>query len=258
MSVLKDFLERNNITKARPLPLVHTTEAYFMKKIVSSSRIQASPCNVFKREKLSYFFVGRAAYKRELFQEAEYWELPTCLVFDFFFDNAKRAYPFDTGAFRAKRYPKFVNMMAMDDFEVSVDQESTQKIIGTFFGNASNYYRLNCIPQETFERKFDVGVLDEEVKALYKLIKAKDLKFDDRRFSIEIQFESDIELKDRKPILAILPETYLGDQEYIKKISDSGAQILTYPVYPLRKEYYYYNIYEKLDIFYSKMGYYNV
>lgn len=227
MGALEDFLKRNQITKARPLPLVHTTEAYFLKKIVASGEIQARRCNVFRNENLSYFFVGRAAYKRDLHQEAEYWELPTCLVFSFFVDGVKRIYPFDSGAFKGKRYPNFVNMMDLNDFEVGKDSEAPHKIIGTFFGNARNYYRLAARPKEQFESKFDVEVLNEEMKALHKLILAKDKKFDDRRFAIEMQFDHDVDLHDKKPILAIFPETYLEDDEYIKKIRNLGAEILT-------------------------------
>jgi hypothetical protein len=155
MTALLQFLQRNQITKAHPLPLVHTTESYFLKKIITDAKIEARPCNIFRREKLSYFFVGRATYKRELHQEAEYWELPTCLVFSFFVDGVRRMYPFDSGAFKTKRYPNFVNMMNMDDFEVAKDVEAPHKIIGTFFGNARNYYRLSARPKEQFESKFE-------------------------------------------------------------------------------------------------------
>jgi hypothetical protein len=47
MSVLKAFLERNQITRSNPLPLVHTTESYYLKKILKSGNIEARPCNVF-------------------------------------------------------------------------------------------------------------------------------------------------------------------------------------------------------------------
>jgi hypothetical protein len=258
MTALFNFLQRNQITRANPLPLVHTTESYFLKKIIASGRIEVRPCNVFANEKLSYFFVGRAAYKRDLHQEAEYWELPTCLVFSFFVDGMKRLFPFDSGAFQAKRYPNFLSMMDLDDFEASKDIETPQKIIGTFFGNARNYYRLAARPKEQFETRFDVEVLDEEMKALHKLILVKDKKFDDRRFAIELQFDQDVELHDKSPILAIFPETYLVDEKYIAKIQALGTEILTYPVYPLRREYFYYAIYEKLDQFYTQRGFYNV
>lgn len=258
MSALSLFLQRNQISRARPLPLVHTTETYYLKKIVQSGKIETSRCNVFAGENLSYFFVGRAAYKRDLQQEAEYWELPTCIVFDFFIEGAKRIFPFDSGAFQARRYPNYINMMKMADFETSEDMESPHKIIGTFFGGARNYYRLAARPKEQFESAFDVDVLDEEMKALHKLIQHKDKKFDDRRFAIEVQFDQAINLNNRRPVLAIFPETYLSNDKYVAQIKKLGCEILTYPVYPLRKEYYYYAIYEKLDNFYSSRGYYNV
>jgi hypothetical protein len=258
MTALAQFLQRNQITKARPLPLVHTTESYYLKRIVETGVIKAQPCNVFAGEKLSYFFVGRAAYKRDLLQDAEYWELPTCLVFSFFVDGVKRIFPFDSGAFHAKRYPNYINMMDLADFQTSDDLEAPHKIVGTFFNSTRNYYRLSARPKEQFEALFDVDVLDEEMKALHRLIQHKDKKFDDRRFAIEMQFDHDIELDRRQPILAIFPETYLSNEKYIEKIAAMGCEILTYPVYPLRKEYFYYAIYEKLDNFYSSRGFYNV
>jgi hypothetical protein len=56
---------------------------------------------------------------------------------------------------------------------------------------------------------FDVDVLDEELKALHKLIKANDQKFDDRRFAIELQFNDDLTLAEERPLCIILPETEL-------------------------------------------------
>jgi hypothetical protein len=149
-------------------------------------------------------------------------------------------------------------MMDMLDFETSSDLEAPQKLIGTFFGTARNYYRLSARSQEQFENLFEIDVLDEEIKALHKLIQEKDKRFDDRRFSIEVQFNGDIDLTKRKPLLAIFPETYLSNQQYIDQIEALGAEVITYPVYPLRKEYFYGSIYEKLETFYVKRGYYNV
>ena len=168
-------------------------------------------------------------------------------------------FPFDSGAFAAKRYPSFANMMDRSEFELDPsDKEAPHKLIGTFFTSARNYYRLQARPKDQFEATFDIEVLDEEMKALHKLIQHKDKHFDDRRFAIEMQFDSDIDLKDRAPILAILPETYLSNSAYIKKITGLGAEVLTYPGYPLRKEYFYYAIYEKLENFYAARGFYNV
>ena len=256
MSTLLKFLQRNQITKSNPLPLIHTTESYYLKKIIQSGKIDARPCNVFVGEKLSYFFVGRAAYKRDLHQEAEYWELRACLVLKFSIDGIKRIFPFDSGAFNTDRYPPFINMMEMNEFEIGGDREATHKIIGTFFTSSRNYYRLNARPKDQFEAMFDIDVLDEEIKALHRLIQIKDAKFDDRRFAVEIQFDYDVLLSDKSPLCFILPETYLSNSSYVAALQATGADIISYPVYPLRKEYYYYSIYEKLDKYYSGKGLY--
>lgn len=258
MSILAQFLNKNQITKANPLPLVHTTASYHLKKIVSQKSIVPRPCNVFAGESLSYFFVGRAAYKKESFGEAEYWELPACVVLEFFSERTKRIFPFDSGAFSGNRYPEFIQMMEMKDFEIVDDIEAPQKLIGTFFRNSQNYYRLRCEEESEFNKKFDVDILDEEIKALHSLIRHKNNNYDDRRFSIEMQFSESVDLNIRRPIAIILPENYLENGDYIKKIESLGARVIIYPIYPLRKEYFYYAIYQKLDELYKEIGAYNV
>lgn len=258
MTVLQNFLSRNQITKSDPLPLVHTTESYYLKKVLQTGQIEARPCNVFGGERLAYFFVGRAAYKRELHQEAEYWELPTCIVRSFTTKGAKRIFPFDSGAFAAKRYPNSINMMDLQEFEAGADSEAPQKLIGTFFGTSRKYFNLTARPKEQFEAMFDVDVLDEEIKALHGLIQKKNARFDDRRFAIELQFDSNISIVDEKPLCIILPETYLANPSYAKTLEEAAQFVLTYPIYPLRKEYFYYAIYQKLDELYKKIGAYGV
>jgi len=105
---------------------------------------------------------------------------------------------------------------------------------------------------------FDVDALDEEVKALHGLIQKKHTRYDDRRFAIEMQFDSNISIVDEKPICIILPETYLANAAYAKTLEGAAQYILTYPVYPLRKEHFYYAIYLKLDELYKTIGTYNV
>jgi hypothetical protein len=121
MSILSDFLLRNTVSPAGVLPLIHTTPSYHLKKFVASNRIIATECDVFKPDKLAYFFVGRPAYKyRNDNSEAEYWELPCCFVFEFAaVGNVGRIFPFDSGAFNNKRYPSYINQMELSNFESS-------------------------------------------------------------------------------------------------------------------------------------------
>jgi hypothetical protein len=84
MSTFSEFLLRNTVRVSSVLPLVHTTPAFHLEKMWQSNQIVANPCDVFEGEDLSYFFVGRPAYKyKNDGSEAEDWELPCCFVFEF-------------------------------------------------------------------------------------------------------------------------------------------------------------------------------
>jgi len=118
MTPLDRFLQRNSIKPAASLPLVHSAAAYTIRRIIQSKKIIAkTECNVFKGEKLNYFFVGRPAYKREYEVEGDYWELPACVILDYRSVSVKRIYPFDTGAF--DMYPEFIRIMDRSDFETT-------------------------------------------------------------------------------------------------------------------------------------------
>jgi hypothetical protein len=259
MSALYEFLQKNQIKQSEALPLVHSTEAYFLKKILRTGKIDASPCKVFKNEHIAYFFVGRPAYKSQVTAEAAYWELPICFIFEYSMDNIKRIYPFDSGAFATKRYPSFIQMMPLNEFEVGNDKNAVPKLIGTFFGSAMNYYRLKPTPDSAFKRDFQVEILNEEILALHKLIESKSDKYDDRRFSVEAQFSEGFDLKERKLLAIVLPDIYLENREIVKLIEQQfSATILSYAIYPLNVSYYYYAIYERVENFYRERGLFNV
>jgi hypothetical protein len=262
MSALFDFLQKNQIKKSKALPLVHTTEAYFLKKILKSGRIHTSRCDVFSKnghEEIAYFFVGRPSYKFEVNNESEYWELPTCFLFEYSLANLRRLFPFDSGAFAAKRYPTFIQMMEMSEFQIADDAMATEKLIGTFFGTPSNYYRLKSLSADELRSGYQLEIFNEEILALHKLIRSKSDRFDDRRFSIEAQFSDGFDLKDRKLLAVVLPDIYLESKDLVDKIEgELGAEILSYSIYPLNVSQYYYAIYERVELFYRAKGYFNV
>jgi hypothetical protein len=118
LSKLGDFLTRNSAITAKALPLVHTCHSYNLAGIISDSKIKTHYCDVF-HEQLNYFFVGRPAYKKDLSEEAADWELPTVFIFSYNIVDAKRLYPFDTGALNKKMLPSFIQMMNRDSFDVA-------------------------------------------------------------------------------------------------------------------------------------------
>src|SRR4051794_27358138 len=109
MGALADFLGRNAVAAADTLPLVHSARSYDLRRIIGRNQIAVAPCDVFN-EDLNYFFVGRPAYKfgsRD--EEATYWELPVCFIFEYdVIPGVKRVFPFDTGAHHLGLYPEYV------------------------------------------------------------------------------------------------------------------------------------------------------
>src|ERR1700730_435093 len=168
MSALLKFLQRNTVQAATPsLPYVHSTQAYHLKKIWRTETIEARPCEVFVNENLNYFFVGRPAYKRfHVTQQSEFWELPVCFIVNFAsVTDVRRIFPFDSGAFKAKRFPEYINMMDIDEFEVSSDPGAPTKIVGAFFGSHSDYFNLVAKAPDRFSSEFPLGPFDEEIHA---------------------------------------------------------------------------------------------
>src|SRR5262249_20307503 len=136
------------------------------------------------------------------------------------------------GAFKSGLYPSFISMMDINDFEVKIDREAAEKIIGTFFGTNRSYFMLKSRGKSDFEARFDVNVLEEEIKALHRLITLKNNSIDDRRFSIEIQTDKDFPLEKENVLAVIMPEPYIESQAVVKYVEDLlKAELITYPIY---------------------------
>jgi hypothetical protein len=254
-----EFLARNDVSSAGVLPLVHSSQAYHLNDILSDGRLKARPCDVFSGDLLNYFFVGRPAYKhRANGSDSEYWELPICFVFEFeAIDKIKRVFPFDTGAFEKKLYPDYINIMPKEQFDCASVSDAAGKIIGAYFGDVNAYYRLRSKDRGDFESDFGLGVLDAEVKAVHRLsIEKSSTVFDDRRLTIELQAEGDVDLKVRNPIAVIAPANYFDDTQVLRKIEGEWkAQPLSYDVYPLNVGAYFTKIYEMIEVLYRRLGY---
>lgn len=252
---LEKFLQKNTIKPAKSLPLVHTTSAYRLVQILESQQITPTICDVFEGEKLNYFFVGRPAYKKEPGRECEIWELPTCVILDYASVPKKRVFPFDSGAFKARLFPDFIQMMNLDSFEVSNISDACERLIGAFFVTPHNYFKLNPRSQKSFERMFDIGILDAEVKALYKLILFKTGVYDDRRFAIEVQCDSAVALNKKNILAVVFPEEYCESDTFMDYIEKTGAEAIPYQSFPVKAEFYYYAIYDKIFEFYSRSNF---
>lgn len=253
----KDFIARNSVTPSRTIPLVHTTAAYFVDEIRKSDSLTPQTCDVFNTP-LTYFFVGRPAYKvHEGDGEAERWELPCCFIFEYeVVAKPTRVFPFDSGAFARDRMPSYVKMMPMEAFEVSATPDAPLKIVGAYFPDASAY--LHGRPHEIsdFQKTFSLGAFDDQIEAVHRLALEKHNKsVDDRRLSVEIQTDQVIDLKVHKPIAIVAPAPYFDDvgfRDHVTKVW--GARAIPYPISSLSTGAYYSSIYERVYEFYKELG----
>jgi hypothetical protein len=247
-------LSKNTIQSASGLPLVHSTSAYEAKRIVASGRILPAECDLFTDEKLSYFFYGRPAYKRvRRSQIAHFWELPSVFIFEYSAVKAKRIFPFDTGAF--SQYPDFINMMPMDQFEVSSTLDAPHRIVGAFFVDSNRYFRMNPRGKESFINRFDVTVDDEEVMALHELMISYSEVVDDRRAAIEVQSDVDLSLKSGELLAVVFPEEYVDSEQFMAGLKRLSADALPYSSFPLKQEMYYSTIYTTVFDYYRRKNF---
>jgi hypothetical protein len=225
---------------------------------MNANKLIATECTVFKPDKLSYFFVGRPAYKyKSTDDEAEYWELPCCFIFDFsVVTGIKRIFPFDSGAFRDGLFPPYINQIPLEHYESSEAPDAPSKIIGAFFGDAKSYFALAPKSETSFNAEFSPGVFDAELKALHRLSREKSpKKFDDRRLTIEMQSTDDLDLRVTNPLAVIAPSPYFDDPSFLAHVEYTWKAVpLPYPTFSLSVNQYYSSIYERVDSFYKTLG----
>ncbi|AJD50992.1 hypothetical protein TH3_04350 [Thalassospira xiamenensis M-5 = DSM 17429] len=209
-------------------------------------------------DKLNYFFVGRPSYKY-IAQgvEGAHWEFPSCFIFEFeSIGDIKRIFPFDSGAFSKGMYPDYIKNIEIENFMAGNDRSYPSKIIGAFFESPLKYFMLEAKEQQRFVAEYSVGPRDAELSALHRLASDKSLYgIDDRRFTIEVQSQEDVDLKIKSPIAVIFPHQYLLDDELVGIIKDVWkSKIITYKTYSLNLDNIYGNIYSKVDDIYQGMG----
>lgn len=257
-SNFQDFIARNSVQPTEAMPLVHTTASYRLDGIRTENALRPQPCDVFQTP-LSYFFVGRPAYKVHPGEgEAEEWELPCCFVFEYeAVQKPERIFPFDSGAFTRRLMPHYVSMMPRDNFEVAATPSAPLKIIGAYFGDRQAYLKGRSKETSTFQSEFALGVFDAEIKAVHRLALEKhNPKVDDRRLSVEIQTAEDIDLLVTRAIAVVAPMPYFDDSAFRKHVVDVWkAEPIGYEVSALSSAAYYSAIYERIAELYKDRGF---
>lgn len=249
MSQLQNFLISVNSDPMSALPglsLFHTANGEDFLKILNDGEIKPSLCTVFDGEFLSYFFVGRPAYKTEVVCDPSYWQLPAVFVFDELSDySPKRMYPFDTGAYSGDKFRKIIGRIDLAEFEILPDRSNISCLIRTFFGSDLKYVEGHPRSYDSIKELVGHSVSNFVPMALSKLYNFPfNEMIDDRSRLIELQFDSAIALK--RPILKgiVCCKEWLRDPSVKAKIDRFECDIKVFGILPLSTSSYYSKIYE--------------
>ncbi|WP_152096375.1 hypothetical protein [Rhizobium dioscoreae] len=173
---------------------------------------------------------------------------------------SKRMYPFDSGAFERGLVPKYATMIDREDYALEPQPDVIERYIGTFFGSTRAYYMGEAVDKKSFLQRHGILPTEASLHALISLLNGERIgkELDERRSSIEIQVDHSIHLEGGAIKAVILPEIYLDDKNFIREIEALGAQIITYPRFPLNTDHYYFAMYERCSAYYENNGYFDV
>ncbi|WP_281190032.1 hypothetical protein [Vibrio diabolicus] len=234
------------------LPLIHNCDGYVFRSILESQKIKAFQCDTFVNDSLIYFYYGRPAYrvskdKNSTSLKSSY---PVCIVMSPPANlNPKRMFPLDSGAFAANMFSDFFHQdIEIENLSLKPEIESAGKIVSYFFGSNSNYLKSE-------PKNIKVNPLDFEIQSYEELISANSkTNYDDRRATIELQYDQSIALSESNVRLIIMPNCFRDDPLVLKKIELWGCECETYYTFHWKADEYTSIIYDKLFSYFSKNG----
>lgn len=247
-----DFLQRNSVRVVDAPPACHSTQSYNIKAIIRSGHIEPKKCDVFNEE-MTYFFVGKPAYKAyDDNAISKRWQLPCCFIFEYSsISEIKRIFPFDSGAFYRGIYPKYISMMDIEEFNIASAPDAPSRVISAFFGSFENYFSAEPRSRESLLSECMVTEFNDEIEAFHSLCHEND---DDRKCAIEVQSTSGVDISRAKLLAVIAPIKYGDIKEFRDFISLHDARLITYNVYSLNSHSYYSEIYGKYEMLMKELG----
>ncbi len=246
MKPLTEFLaSHGNGAGKFALNLMHTANGEDFLSIIETGAIRATPCRVFNNEQISYFFLGRPAYKTEISYDPSHWQLPAVFVFDRNLPHSStRAFPFDSGAWSDKRFQSAIGRLKRDIFNIGGDPENLDRLIKVFFETETRYSRAQPVAYQKIGDLIGNEISNIAPLALAKLYNhTLNSEIDDRAKIIELQYSVDISLKCKSFKGIICCEEWQRDPIVKLALDKLEIEVKTYPILPLSSSSYYSSIY---------------
>ncbi len=198
------------------LPIIHTSDSYGFRNIVTDSKLLPQKDSIFQDELLLYFFYGIPAYRlsgTKIPTSQDVFMPVAMLLRSDALKEVKRIAPFDTGAFAKGIYRDYIHpKMKIEDFLLPPSLDTPAYLINLFYGSNTNYF--SGIPISDL----NLPSIEFELNCYHDLIKVKGgTIFDDRCSTIEIQSDKPFDLLNKDVLLVVLPGIFL-DIPDIKEI----------------------------------------
>lgn len=230
MAVFESFFDADDVSGPsvevdKLLPLVHTAPSRYAMDILRDMKLRTRLCDKFK-EKLLYFFYARPAYRKvEETTSTDRSFYPVVFICKPVLNEFLRAYPFDSGAYDKYLDSHLSRAANRSDYELPNTLRAIQQYVKAIFGSNQSYFDGQCryrneMPKSIVSRCRTNHDLDNLLN-LVTCTNRDDV--DDRCMTVEVQSASDLDLKSN--LLAIIvPNFYLNDAEFIRKVKEVGVR----------------------------------
>ncbi|MFM5570895.1 hypothetical protein ACET8Q_09720 [Aeromonas veronii] len=221
----KHIVDNPNMTSI--MPLVHVCDCHRFRSILLSDAIIPTECPVF-HEKLAYFFYGRPSYriKSNGFSSNTPSLFPVCFILNSaYINDIKRIFPFDTGAFAAGLYTKFVHSTAtLNDYIFEPTYDFIRRYVEMFYSSNRNYFN----GQATIEKKH-IPAMAFELHSLHQMITSTSQEeVDDRCYTVEIQTFHNVDISTGAVMAMVLPVTIMDDPIVSSYLYENDIEPITY------------------------------
>jgi hypothetical protein len=253
---LAEFLTKKNLPSDLTLPWVHSASAASLFSILEDEKLLAINCDVFKGEKLVYFFVGRPAYKIPRVENPSEWQMPVVFVVRFNKPPPiKRVFPFDSGAFHKGRMPSYISLFPIGAFELATDMAMAGRLVSFYFKTQKRYFDRQATGDQEMREEHDLDITHDQILALGKLYRDRDAaKLDDRAAAIEIQIAEDIPLEKSNVLGVVVPAEYKRHKDMREALKALTPNVEAYDIMPLGTDAHYGLVYDCVKKIYKKAG----
>lgn len=225
MKTFDDFVGQSPTTTPT-LPLIHMTDGFCMRLILDQKELVPQDCPVLGWPAL-YFSYGRPAFRPNgnVKPSALTSYAPVCFVIDASAVPIKKAFPFDSGAFKAKMFASSTHRkMKLEHFELAASLDRPQQVVTAFFGSNANYF--DNIP------KVDVQYpsLLFEVESFAALLGDKQSEnYDDRISAVEVISDKSVLLKSAVRAM-VFPGQFMDDDMFKEALTALKCDPIPYSV----------------------------